>query len=228
MAEVQGGELVMPFPTTPIIDTFNRADSPLDTSLACSDGINSWFEGKINGGVDTNCNIASNRLTSIATGDSFIVASFGPDVEVYSSWPVLPTSYIFHAVRIQDVNTATWDGYGLLHDIASSQWQLRRYTNGVSTVIATSSVAISAGDKVGLSVIGTTLSGYRYTAGSWNQTPIVTTTDATYALAGKIGFEFDDTTGRMDDFGGGTYIAPAAASGPVLQTPLRRRRMTSW
>jgi hypothetical protein len=224
----------MPFPTTAIIDNFNRANSDLDLSLACSNGVNSWFEGKINGGTDTSFDINTNQLKNNApAGDSFIAGvNFGPDVEAYFSVPVLPADYVFLAVRIKDENTAPWDGYGLLYLISGTQWVLRRYDNGSATSLGTvSAPTLSAGDAFGLRVIGTSLAGFHAPGGVWNQTPVVTATDATYPLAGKIGIEAGDVgsggAGRYDSFGGGTYIPPAAGD-LLVETPWRKSRGVSW
>jgi hypothetical protein len=216
------------FPTTPIIDTFARANGFLDTSLACSNGIDSWQAGKINdSGAGTGGTITSNRLLSALGGtvDSYIATrDFGADVEVYTTFSAVPsTSYAFLAGRISDVGTATWDGYAVIW-IQPNTWQLRRYDNGSSTVIATTTAGYSAGDQIGLSAIGDAITGYN------NGAVVLSTTDATYGAAGKIGFEFADNTARMFNFGGGTYVAPTPtiAGGPVLQPPRRRRGMTSW
>lgn len=216
----------MPFPTTPILDDFNRAAGSLDTRLGCSNGVNSWFLGQINGGTTTDCDVGSSQLrVSGSTGDSFITASFGPDAEVYASWPVAPTSYAFLAARIKDENTATWDGYGVIWIAGGTGWQIRRYDNGASTVLASSaSPNVVAGDKVGMSVVGSLITAYRYNAGAWAS--VVSFSDATYPLAGKIGFEFGDSTGRMTDFGGGTYVPAAGLTpNPFIQ---RHSRGTSW
>lgn len=216
----------MSFPTTPIIDSFARANALLDFSLACSDGINSWQQGKINdGGSGTNGTIASNQLkaTVDAVCDSYIATqNFGPEVEVYCTYPVAPITYAFLAGRIANAGASGWNGYAVIW-IPPNTWQLRRYDAGSSTVIATTTAAFADGDQIGLSVFGSAVVGYR------NGASVLNTVDATYAAGGKVGFEFSDNTARMVNFGGGTFVAPATgATGPVLQSPRRRRGMTSW
>lgn len=218
----------MTFPTTAVIDDFGRADGNLNTRLACSNGVDSWFLGKINGGSDTNFDILSGRLADNAvTGDSFIQASFGPDTEVYLTMPVVPTSYAFLAARIKDENTATWDGYGVIWIAGGSpNWQLRRYDNGSQTNVSnTNGANPNAGDKIGLSVVGSLLTGYLFTGGVW--TTVLTGTDATYPLAGKIGIEIGDSTGRYDDFGGGTVVTTVGQIG-TIRVDRGGSRRTSW
>ena len=57
-----------------------------------------------------------------------------------------------------------------------------------------------AGDQIGVSALGSTLAYYR------NGTQQFTRTDATYGAAGKIGLLMENTTGRWDNFGGGTFF----------------------
>lgn len=221
----------MAFPTTPVIDSFGRADATLDSSLACSDGVHSWFQGHLSGDVTTGGQITSGQLTNTGTTTvcgSFISASnFGPDVEVYQSYPVAPTSYAFLACRVTNENTAGVAMYAIIW-IPGVGWRLRTYGPFV-TLASDNANPLSDGDRIGLSAIGTEITAWHYTGGAWVSR--LSVTDTTFSNAGKIGFEFQDNTARADDFGGGTYAPPAppfvvAGAPPVAWK--RRSRATSW
>ena len=107
-----------------------------------------------------------------------------------------------------DPNTATYDGYrcDFFKRAATDDSRIVRFDNGSGTILTSFvNAEYAAGDKVGASMIGTTITTYVYTGGTWNQ--VDTFSDATYA-SGKIGLSsLGATPGRQDDFGGGTVVA---------------------
>lgn len=201
----------MSFPTTGIIDDFNRADDPTPEGSSCSDGIHVWSATSING-TGQGANLVGNLMHLVAgTGDLYITADFGPDCEAYYDLPSAPSSgeYCFLAARIQDAGTSGWDGYGLIW-INGAGWQVRRYDNGSSTVLSGTVPGndLVSGDSFGIEVIGDTIRGLRKTGGSWIE--VVSSTDSTYATAGKIGWEI--SSGELDNFGGGTVVVSGVTS----------------
>jgi hypothetical protein len=62
----------------------------------------------------------------------------------------------------------------------------------------------SAGDKWGLSCVGSTIKAWYGPQGVWQGTPIVSATDTHLPAAGGIMFSVGGTGCLIDDFGGGT------------------------
>jgi hypothetical protein len=206
------------FPTnSAILDNFNRPDGSLAGTTASS-GV-TWS----NGGIATGTNlldICSNQLCGVGT-NGVLTPIYGPDTEIYADMPVLPLStdggYAFLAERISGVGTSSWNGYGLLF-APSNTWQLRRYTGGSSTTIASGTQTANAGDSIGFSVIGNTLTAwYKPAAGSWSS--VVTATDNTYSNAGPIGIEMGDSTLRLDNLAGGSTVNNSPPAAPALSAP---------
>jgi hypothetical protein len=194
----------MAFGDTPLIDNFNRADSALASS-ACSNGIDTWGATSVQNGA-ASLNIVSNQVDPSGSGNCYIQAARGPACEVYATIADPPDAggFVLLLARIKDIGASTWDGYYLFW-VSSSGWEIRRVDNNAATTIAGPTAgALVAGDKMGFELIGSTLTGYRFTGGSW--VSVLSVVDATYLTAGFIGFGLDDTGGAnlLDDFGGGT------------------------
>jgi len=206
------------FPTNAtVLDNFNRADGAISGSTASS-GV-TWSTGGIDGNVN-GLNICGNQLCGINT-NGVLTPSYGPDTEIYADMPALPLTsdggYVFMAERISNVGTSGWNGYGMLF-APSNTWQLRRYTGGSSTVLASGTQAATAGDSLGFSVIGNTLTAwYKPAAGAW--TSVVSTTDSTYSSAGPVGIELGDSTVRLDNLAGGSTVTNVPPAAPTLSIP---------
>lgn len=86
------------------------------------------------------------------------------------------------------------------------------------------SIPWAVGDKIGLSIIGATLRGYRYDVGvgSWNQTPILTATDTVALAAGYPGLLQYSDAAAFGDIGGGTRVQAARLSFDYVQLPSNR------
>ena len=215
----------MAFPTTGILDDFNRS-SP--ASLGANWSVLQQFLGT--GDLAITSNQAYNDK---AIGNSYVfmywnVAPYGPDCEVYmtlaTAIPNSTADSFISALRIQEP-TGSWDGYALTVNPASGTevWSISRVDNEVFTQLgATASQAVVNGDKVGFEAIVSTLKGY---LGSW--TEILSRTDSTYGSAGYLGFYGTGTvvTWRYDDFGGGTIAAVASGWGQLLSDS--RNRITA-
>jgi hypothetical protein len=206
------------FPTNgAILDNFNRADGSLSGSTASS-GI-TWSTGGITSGTNL-LNICSDQLCGVNT-NGVLSPTYGPDTEIYAGVPVLPSSsgggYVFIAERISNVGTGTWSGYGMLF-APSNTWQLRSYTGGSSTTIASGTQVVSAGDSIGFSVIGSTLTAwYKPVASSWSS--VITATDSTHSNAGPVGIEMGDSVGRLDNLAGGSTVNNSPPAAPTLNAP---------
>lgn len=190
----------MPFPTTGILDNFNRADGSVGAN---------WSADAFNFG-SVKFNISGNKAVDGGSGYSFCwwnVAQYGPDCEVYCTMPLKETVQIYLRIQQPSNSANTADGYYLENVIQSGagndQWKLYRVDNCVFTQLgATMTQEWTAGDSVGLQAIGSTISVWLKLSGTW--TLIGSRTDATYPGAGYIGAALDNAAAQLDDFGGGT------------------------
>jgi hypothetical protein len=88
-----------------------------------------------------------------------------------------------------------------------------RFDNEVSFQLGSDQALTLAGnDKLGLGMVGNTLTVYVFKSGSWSS--VTSAIDATYPGAGYIAIGLGNSTGFMDDFGGGTVISPLASDTP--------------
>lgn len=204
----------MAFPTTSLVDDFNRADTGPPPS--------SNWTGPIISGND-GYKVVSNQATpnTVACSDYWNAATFGPDTEAYVTVassadgdytelfvrlaPVGPNGYLAR-FRRADANP----GYTNF---------IYRCDSGSFTQLTTgtdNSAAFSANDKLGVEIIGTTITMYRFHSGAWTA-GIQATGDATYSAAGNIGMRTPiGATETYDDFSGDTI---AAAAVPVSARP---------
>lgn len=190
-----------------LVDDYNRANG----SVHVGAGEAIWSSGGINSGAN-GLNIESNQLFA-SGGNGRTVSSFGPDVEVVTELPVLMAEsegYIFIGIRIQEAGTPNWDGYGAIFiRVGPSSYihQIRRYTNGNSTVLGgtASTTTLAAGDQLGFSAAGKVLKLWRKpSGGAWEE--LGAREDSTYTEAGPVGIEMTSTT-RLDNLLIGTLGA---------------------
>lgn len=197
------------FPTTGVLDNFNRADeAPLSAG-------GTWTT-PIFTGVDS-LRLVSNACRPVAGGaysDGYRNnADYGPDVEAFVTITAFSAidSLIYVFNRLVNIGSGTIDGYYARFDTASGaeNGRIFRLDNDAGTQLGATdtSITLAAGDKMGIESIGSTIGFYHNTGGTWTQ--IFTRSDATYGAAGKIGhaiFDALDAT-TTDDFGGGTVVA---------------------
>jgi hypothetical protein len=224
----------MAFPTTSVLDNFNRAT--LGTN---------WTNDPFHGGAT-----AFPIQGSVAVGGTgyseewWNVATYGPDCECYVTISTNPTSGtsgqgFWVTARAQQESSAasTGDGYqAFVSKLAGTdKVQLIRIDNTVGTVLTPDTLTqeFADGESLGLEIIGSTLTAYRKSGGTW--TSIGNRSDATYGSAGHLSFGWSDSgafPGRFDDFGGGTVTSAAVTTtspapsmlprslGPSISRPL--------
>ena len=187
------------FPSTPLLDDFNRADGALGAN---------WNSLVYSGGVMPK--IASNGAT--LNGVGFCATSwatlYGRDQESYCDLVTLPASWgvtcylrggteaVPSVYEINIANNSTLVGQV---DKAGTE------TNPVAG--GSVATAWAAGDGFGARAMAGLVSVFRRTAGVWNQAPVLIVPTATNSLGGFIGFAVADGgtfTCKIDNFGGGT------------------------
>ena len=204
--------LVMAFPTTQILDNFNRANEGPPPS---ANWAGPWEQS-------SGLVVSGNQCAPSATGNKdayWSAATFGPNVEAFVTIATIPTTdgaSIRLGVRIVEPgpgdNSTTADGYiAMWQFVAASTDSVRLFslTNGATTELGTGVLLDMAdGDQLGLEAIGSTIKVYTKSgAGAWTERR--SETDATYSAAGYIGLQLIADAGiRCDDFGGGRVLAP--------------------
>lgn len=196
---------VWPFPfSNTTIDTFNRAN---EAPLATSSSGDTWSTKQIGSGTTNLLKVVSNTAgaNTASTCNQYDTVSYGPDMECYVTIPTLPASGQACGVYVrgQNAGLASFNGYRLFITPSSSSWAIQRFDSNVATTISSSSQAFSAGDSLGLQIIGSTLNAY-YKSGSSAWALQDRVYDNTYTGTGVVGLQLNNTTVRADNFGGGT------------------------
>lgn len=191
----------MPFPTTSVIDNFNRANEGPPPSA-------NW-SGPIRPG-QPRLKVVTNQVVANADDnaeDYWSNATFGPDSEAYITIPTFSNDHSSVYLRLQAPGTAGVDGYRELSSAFSSVTQIYRVDDTVHTQLgADISQAWSNGDAHGADIVVSTITAYRKpSGGSWGS--LGTRTDNTYAGAGNIGLNMNSINQTGDDFGGGTIAS---------------------
>ena len=210
----------MAFPTTGILDDFNRTNEGPPPSA-------DWVT------VDNGHKVVSSQLVpnSDAYSESYWNQSFGADMEAYVT--IVTKESVGNSIVLQ-VRTQPADSYKsyylLVNSLAGTDTILIRYWNGSSgSTLATYNQEISAGDSVGISAIGSTITAwYKASGGSWTELGHVTNTSE--SRAGYIDIANDSVTPVFDNFGGGTANAAFPTTG-ILDNFNRANEgppMTGW
>lgn len=213
------------FPTTSVLDNFDRANA---NNLGANWSTLYNWSGSTNYGIISNT--CYNDLVSNYSSFYYNVSTYGADCEAFwtlsTKWAGTPSDIMSVHLRAKEPG-ANFDGYQVAVEMNSSpeDFTLYRDDNHVSTSIAGPiEQAFSAGDKLGGEIIGDSLTGYIYTGGAWSA--VINDTDATYSLAGYIGFygTGSDVDWRIDDFGGGTVVAAGGSTIPIYKKYYDYRR----
>lgn len=206
----------MAFPTTSILENANRAnEDPL--------GNGTWTSPSFGDGHGAK--IVSNQIAPTATGFSGSLwnTTFTADQEVFWTLVTLANdTFGLLATRVTSPG-ASWTGYELQHPSATNKntWTLFKNVVGVQSTLTTWTQAVAAGDSVGYSVIGTSITPYyKPAAGAWGAlTPSFT--DSSVTGAGQIGLEIDNlgAARAFDDWGGGAAITRVPRGNVNFQDP---------
>ncbi|MBN9393103.1 MAG: hypothetical protein J0I20_34035 [Chloroflexi bacterium] len=190
----------MAFPTTSILDNFNRANG----NNVYSNG--PWGATPIWSG-DTSLVISSNAAKANGSwGDVYTNTSTYTDSEAYATISSTggTDGYLEIMVRGSGGNSGNPSYYSLgwsQHDNHDDTWRVYRSAGGAYTQLgAQFTQAPAVGHRFGISAIGSSVIGY-YDTGS-GFVAKVTTSDTTHT-SGRLGFEIYNSSG-IDDFGGGT------------------------
>jgi hypothetical protein len=193
----------MEFPTTSILDDFNRAnENPLS-------GGGNWT---ISGTFDAPWQLLSNGVigTSGANENQMAYSAAGDltDCEAYATVVTVPTAgNVVGVICRQDPSVNTGKNYYDCLYVAGTGILIDYYdSTGTTHTLATYAQVVNVGDSIGLSVIGTTLTAwYKASGGSWVSLGSVTDTNLSHGYIGITGFPLFGG-GKLDDFGGGVPV----------------------
>ncbi len=204
----------MAFPVNGIIDDFDRANEgpPMTgwADLVAGLVVSSNVAGVSAGGLN-----ASYWTTIMTAADCEVFATIASNPANNRSMYVL--------ARIADISAPSFDGYALKFNKLSGTdtLQIIRIDNGVESVLgANFTQELTAGNKFGLEIVGTTLTAYVDTGSGW--TSLGSRTDSTYSAAGYLGLGI--ASGTLDDFGGGELAAASGGQPPRTMHQMRMRR----
>jgi hypothetical protein len=197
----------MAFPTTSVLDDFNRSNEGPPPSANWTDLLN---------GME----VVSNACKGDNGGDANVslwdAATYGADCEAYLTITTrgsnLQLLYLF--ARCTTLNIATFDGYDVEYTVVDGVNNdtviINRIDNGVTTQLgATITLEFANGDKLGIEAIGSTIKAYRCpSGGSWGDISSGGRSDSSYGSAGYVGLGCYSNTYVLDDFGGGTVVSP--------------------
>lgn len=192
----------MAFPTTSVLDDFNRANVGPPPSA-------SWGATVVFSGVGADHRVISNQVGKANTGFHALYwnTPFGDNEEVFMDVAVLPSvgeQIAFLLVRLSAPGGTT-DGYGLAiaRAAGADTWDFYRIDDNAQNLLSGVTQEVAAGDSIGFAIVDDELQAwYKPAAGAW--TMLGTETDATYTDGGYIGFESQGNVARFDNFGGGT------------------------
>ena len=202
----------MPFPTTSVLDTFNRPD---ENPLASG-----WL-GPLTFTGENQLKVLSNQAAGTTADPSFNSSywntTYGPDVEAYAKVPAINIgNRIEIYARIVDVHPIDGtDAYCV--SVAGTAWTLRKITNSSSVAIGAieTLTALAANDEFGIEIVGTTLNAWhKPVAGAW--TLLFSRTDSTWTTAGFTGLRCFGDIFRIDDFGGGNRVGTSLSDDPPI------------
>ncbi len=197
------------FPSTPVLDTFDRADGPMGPS---------W--GDANSGLA----IAGNTLAQAAAGwyDAvWLPAAFGADQEAYVTLATVSTATPELDLMLK-VQGTTWTS-GLIevrHDPSLGQVNVSTYdgTAGWRTWLSLANEHLASGDQLGARAYATGVVDV-FVNGALAGSANVSAWPG-YANGGAIGLEMGSATAsRMDAFGGGTWV-PSPSADVTLLAPV--------
>lgn len=187
------------FPTTSVLDNFNRANEGPPPS-------GSWG-GTILSAGSHGMKVGSNQcgIDSSNPGSGYWNTTYGPNQEVYGKGVSFGSSYISLFLRLLNPTATSQTCYEVYFYQGSPANTIRVYRWDSSSTNAQLggdiSQTVTDGDSIGASISGSTITVY-YKAGAGAWTSLGTRTDATYSASGYVGVAIYGAT--LDDFGGGT------------------------
>lgn len=201
---------IPPFPTTGLLDDFDRADGAVGANWTLAQGTHSLL-------VETN-QVKKDALDTTGTAMLWNGAA-GDDQEAWATVTTVPSGLLdgfWFLVRMTG-SGATRDGYQAGWSGTSAGYQIQRVDNGAGTTLHTNVATTpvpAAGDMFGIEVLGNdppriVLYHWPVAEGAWRELFSATDSADTFPGGGSVGLLITrGTLTRMDDFSGGTSGKP--------------------
>lgn len=201
------------FPTTGILDNFNRANAGPPPSASWEN--TSWTAY----GLSVNSNTCINANYDNDAYATWISATYGNDIEVYVT--ISSVVDFGEASVIAITNMAEIDGYRAIVSVDADTFKLFRLDNGTPTQLGSDyniSGGLANGDKIGLELTPTSAKAWFYDAGTTTWIEAVSNADTTYrSTATELVLHSWRPDIPLDDFGGGTTIvAETQPTGQII------------
>ncbi len=198
----------MAFPTTGILDNFDRANEGPPPSADWTD-------------IQNGLKVVDNEVIGDAAATNYnwsgYETQYGPNCEAYFTLTDIVTTGgegVF--ARLTTLVLATVDGYAAWYDSASGLKLYRVDDGGFTQLGDTVAFAGANGDKIGIEIIGTTIKCYVDDGGAgWVE--MDSEVEGTYTSAGYLGIRIYGSGDEGDDFGGGTIAAPPPEGQPSIR-----------
>ncbi len=145
-------------PTTPVLDTFNRANGSVGSN---------WTV--MHAGSFSTMNIANNVAVNPGSASQYAwnywnPATFGPDVEAYATVATYSGNDTLRIGARVSVNSSTYSGY-FVSIAANGLWSILRITTATVTTLASGVTdPISSGDQIGIRIVGSVITALHKTA----------------------------------------------------------------
>lgn len=170
--------------TTPILDTFNRADnSDLGTNWTFLNNSPMQIVSNMAAGGSDRRQEYYNPLGPLGRSEAYVT------IAVVNDWSLV-------GVRV----TSTGGCSGYYTQYGGGSLYLTKWDSNAESTLDSDTVTLANGDKIGIRAVGPSLTGWVYQSGSWTQR--LSAEDAEFAT-GFLGLQQGLSTGRLDDFGGG-------------------------
>jgi len=198
---------------TALIDDFTRSDAAtLGTGWSDMPSI----------GLPTHRIISNQAGLTTAYASNWRDVAVSADQEVYATLSTLPTLGANHLMgRLQSPDTGAEKAYMItIYD--TQDWYLEKITAGFGSPTTLQTLGgvgnFTAGWKVAMSMVGTTIKAYKDSGAGWVQVG-TDQTDSSVTGSGHIGlFTGNNTSTRWDDFGGGAVGGGGGSSAQGMMT----------
>jgi hypothetical protein len=180
----------MPFPTTPILDSFNRANEGPPPSASWG---GNWYGGA------AGLVVASNLLGAEANGAGYWLAPFAADQECYLTLINIAGAQSNLICRMTNPG-AGYNAYQVEWFHGTNTARFRKTVGGADTFLGAAFATdpfTTAGDVIGMRVVADTITAYI------NGVFQGGTTDSSIGGPGAVGLYTDSSGNTFDDFGGG-------------------------
>lgn len=197
------------FPTTGILDAFNRANE--------GPPMTGWTDSIAGMQIVSNQTVG-NAAPSVSY---FSASTYGPNAEIHATIATKPAAGV--QVVLFYFDPVTFNGYGtfLGSEAGTDFIGLYRYDAGSPTIISIVAQELADGEKLGYRRLDNTHTSWLFTGGVWVE--VGSASDSTYTAAMRVGILIEDITTILDDFGGGTVVQSIDLVVPVYQFAGHRR-----